>query len=146
MAHPLWEWGGVYPDGLIISPIHRPYVSHFWYKRCTRSTKDELLVGKGLDSVHRSIGSVKILTYVQKRDVQEVLKMSCGWGMDWVQCTETLNPLRSWHVYKNCTRVKISMSPVLLCIGPKLLPCGCSIDQLIATINSMNQIEGDDDN
>ena len=26
------------------------------------------------------------------------------------------------------------------------MSCGCNIDQLIATIHSMNQIEGDDDN
>ena len=43
-------------------------------------------------------------------------------GAAWVQCTGALNPLKSLHVYKNWTRVKISTGPVLLCTGPNPFP------------------------
>jgi hypothetical protein len=45
-------------------------------------------------------------------------------GMAWVQCTVALDPLGCCYVYKNCTKLRgsISTDPVLLCTRPKPYP------------------------
>ena len=82
--------------------------------------------GSSLGPVHRSTGSVKIITRVQKLDTCQDLNGSNApvhWtqsfpssGAAWVQCIGPLDPLRSCF----CTHVIISTGPVHCALDPIL--------------------------